>query len=240
MDLHNDTILITGGTSGVGLEMAEQLSAQGNTVIVTGRDSDRLRQFRNSHPNLHTFPLEVTDLGSVHSLFQRVVADFPRLNVLVNNAGLMQNVHFLEATAEHVADEVSVNLIGPLLVTQVFLPHLLMQPEAAIVNVTSGIAFLAFDKAPVYSASKLGLHSYTQTLRKHLAGTSVTVFELAPPRTTKPMFSGSEADNRQVDRVPMMPVPRVVSTMISGMRRNRLEILPGMSKLLRLLGKARL
>ncbi|MYU09557.1 hypothetical protein GTZ78_02330 [Streptomyces sp. SID8361] len=90
------------------------------------------------------------------------------------------------------------------------------------------------------SASKLGLHSYTQTLRKQLADTTVKVFELAPPRTTKPMFHGSEADNREVDRIPKMPVPQVVSAMIAGIRKNRYEILPGMSKLLRLMGKARL
>jgi uncharacterized oxidoreductase len=240
MELRHDTVLITGGTSGIGLEMAEQLSAQGNTVIVTGRDQDRLRRIGESHPHLHAYAVDVTDLASIRSLHDRVVADFPSLNVLINNAGLMQRISFREAQAEGVADEVAVNLAGPILTTQVFLPHLLAQAAAAILNVTSGIAYFAFDKAPVYSASKLGLHSYTQTLRTQLRGTSVEVFELAPPRTTKPMFSGSEAENREVDRIPKMPVADVVSIMISGMRRRRHEILPGMSRLLRLMGKARL
>ncbi|GAB3922864.1 oxidoreductase [Microlunatus endophyticus] len=240
MDLSNDVILITGGTSGIGLEMAKQLAALGNTVIVTGRDEDRLSQFRQSHPGLSAYPVEVTDLASVETLYRQLVSDFPDLNVVINNAGLMQSIDFQSFAPAKVADEVAVNLAGPILVTQVFLPHLLKQSEAAVLNVTSGIAYFAFDKAPIYSASKLGLHSYTQTLRKQLAGTSVKVFELAPPRTTKPMFSGSEEDNRQVDRIPKMPIDQVVSTMISGIRRNRYEILPGMSKLLRLLGKARL
>ncbi|GGL28128.1 SDR family NAD(P)-dependent oxidoreductase [Phycicoccus endophyticus] len=240
MDLSNDVILITGGTSGIGLEMAEQLAARGNTVIVTGRDEDRLSQFRESHPGLFAYAVEVTDLASVETLYRQIVSDFPNLNVVINNAGLMQNIEFQSFAPARVTDEVAVNLAGPILVTQVFLPHLLKQSEAAVLNVTSGIAYFAFDKAPVYSASKLGLHSYTQTLRKQLAGTSVKVFELAPPRTTKPMFNGSDEDNREVDRIPKMPIERVVAAMIGGMKRNRCEILPGMSKLLRLIGKIRL
>ncbi|MDR1264450.1 MAG: SDR family NAD(P)-dependent oxidoreductase [Propionibacteriaceae bacterium] len=240
MRLRQDTILITGGTSGIGLELAEQLSARGNTVIVTGRNQERLRRTRESHPYLQAYSVEVTDLASIESFHRHVVADFPTLDVLINNAGLMQNIYFKSASAEGVADEVAVNLTGPILMTQVFLPHLIRQPESAIVNVTSGIAYFAFDKAPIYSASKLGLHSYTQTLRKQLADTSVKVFELAPPRTTKPMFSGSEADNREVDRIPKMPISQVVSALITGMTRDRHEILPGMSKLLRVMGKIRL
>ena len=240
MQLRQDTILITGGTSGIGLEMATQLAARGNTVIVTGRDEGRLADFRRTHPSLHAFTVEVTDLASIEELHLQVTAAFPRLNVVINNAGLMQAIRFPEAAADHVADEVGVNLAGPVMVTQVFLPHLLAQPEAAILNVTSGIAYIPFDKAPLYSASKLGLHSYTQSLRTQLTGTSVKVFELAPPRTTKPMFSGSDADNQQVDRIPMMPIADVVSHMIRGVQRNRYEIRPGMSKLLRLIGKVRL
>lgn len=224
MELRHDTVLITGGTSGIGLEMAEQLSTAGNTVLVTGRDQDRLRQLRTSHPQLHSYQVEVTELASGEALHHRVVADFPDLNVLINNAGLMQNISFREAPATGIADEITVNLAGPILVTQVFLRHLLAQPAAAVLNVTSGIAYFAFDKAPVYSASKLGLHSYTQTLRTQLRGTSVEVFEPAPSLTTKPMFNGSEAENREVDRIPKMPVPEVVSAeqvgiLVRGLRR---------------------
>lgn len=240
MELKHETIIITGGTSGIGLEMAEQLSALGNTVIVTGRNPERLAQLRRSHPQLHTYSVEVTDLASIESFYKQVVADFPNVNILINNAGLMQAVTFADWPAAGITDEVTVNLAGPILMTQVFLPHLLRQQESAILNVTSGIAYFAFDKAPIYSASKLGLHSYTQTLRKQLRGTSIRVFELAPPRTTKPMFNGSEADNREVDRVPRMPIPQVVAAMIAGMRKNRHTILPGMSKLLRIMGKIQL
>nr|WP_246311729.1 SDR family NAD(P)-dependent oxidoreductase [Leifsonia naganoensis] len=238
--MRHDTIIITGGTSGIGLEMAEQLSAAGNTVIVTGRDEERLRQFRQAHPRLQAYPLEVTDLASITAFAEAVLADFPDVNVLINNAGLMQPLSFTTAAPSGIATEIAVNLTGPVLVTQVFLPHLLGRPEAAVVNVTSGIAYFPFDKAPLYSASKLGLHSYTQSLRTQLRDTRVRVFELAPPRTSKPMFNGSAADNQEVDRIPQMPIATVVSTMIAGIRKNRPLILPGLSKVLRVLGKIRL
>ncbi len=240
VDLRHDTIIITGGTSGIGLEMAEQLSAAGNTVIVTGRDQQRMRRLRHTHPQLHTYSVEVTDPASISAFSAAVLADFPDVNVLINNAGMMQPICFQSAAVAGIADEIAVNLTGPVLVTQVFLPHLLGRQQAAIVNVTSGIAYFPFDKAPLYSASKLGLHSYTQSLRQQLQGTRIEVFELAPPRTSKPMFNGSEADNREVDRIPALPIATVVATMIASIRKGRTLIPPGLSKVLRILGKIRL
>lgn len=240
MNLVNDTILITGGSSGIGLEMAKQLLALGNTVIVTGRNEEKMNQAKAKYPQLYTYAVEVTDIESIQQLYVEIIRDFPALNVLINNAGMMNAIKFQTAKAEGIADEVTTNLAGPILMTQVFLPHLLKQKEAAVLNVTSGIAYFAFDKAPIYSASKLGLHSYTQSLRKQLKKTSVKVFELAPPRTSKPMFSGTEEDNASVDRVPEMPIAEVVKKMIEGIKKNRETIVPGMSKLLKLVGKIQL
>lgn len=152
----------------------------------------------------------------------------------------MRNTYFKIADANGITDEVSTNLSGPILMTQVFLAHLLRQKEAAVLNVTSGIAYFAFNKAPIYSASKLGLHSYTQTLRKQLKDTSVKVFELAPPRTTKPMFNGLATDNAKVNRIPEMSISSVVEKMIRGMHKDQFEIKPGMSKLLKLIGRVQL
>lgn len=219
MNLVSDTILITGGSSGIGLEMAKQLLALGNTVIVTGRNEEKMNQAKAKYPQLYTYSVEVTDIESIKQLYVEIIRDFPALNVLINNAGMMNAIKFQTAKAEGIADEVTTNLAGPILMTQVFLPHLLKQKEAAVLNVTSGIAYFAFDKAPIYSASKLGLHSYTQSLRKQLKKTSVKVFELAPPRTSKPMFSGTEEDNASVDRVPEMPIAEVVKKMIEGIKK---------------------
>ena len=240
MKLTNDTILITGGSSGIGLEMAEQLLALGNTVIVTGRKEEKLNQVKKTYPKLHIYTVDVTEITSIQTLYKQVVTDFPSLNILINNAGMMCAINFQTANSEGITEEVTTNLAGPILMTQVFLPHLLEQKEAAVLNVTSGIAYFAFEKAPIYSASKLGLHSYTQTLRKQLKGTSVKVFELAPPRTTKPMFSGTEEENATVDRVPKMPISEVVEKMIKGIKRNQENIVPGMSKMLKLIGKIQL
>jgi uncharacterized oxidoreductase len=240
MELKNNTILITGGTSGIGLEMAQQLSKLGNTVIVTGRNKTKIDQLKENEPQLYAYTVEVTDLASIQALYERLEEEFPQLNVLINNAGLMSNIYFKTAKPEGIADEVTTNLSGPILMTQVFLPLLLRQKNACIVNVTSGIAYYAFEKAPIYSASKLGLHSYTQSLRKQLKKTSVKVFELAPPRTTKPMFKGSEADNATVDHVPKMPIATVVEKLIDAMKKDQYEIKPGMSKLLKILGKIQL
>lgn len=240
MNLVNDTILITGGSSGIGLEMAKQLLALGNTVIVTGRNEEKMKQAKAKYPQLYTYAVEVTDIESIQQLYVQIIRDFPALNVLINNTGMMNAIKFQTAKVEGIADEVTTNLAGPILMTQVFLPHLLKQKEAAVLNVTSGIAYFAFDKAPIYSASKLGLHSYTQSLRKQLKKTSVKVFELAPPRTSKPMFSGTEEDNASVDRVPEMPIAEVVKKMIEGIKKNRETIVPGMSKLLKLVGKIQL
>lgn len=240
MNLVSDTILITGGSSGIGLEMAKQLLALGNTVIVTGRNEEKMNQAKAKYPQLYTYSVEVTDIESIKQLYVEIIRDFPALNVLINNAGMMNAIKFQTAKAEGIADEVTTNLAGPILMTQVFLPYLLKQKEAAVLNVTSGIAYFAFDKAPIYSASKLGLHSYTQSLRKQLKKTSVKVFELAPPRTSKPMFSGTEEDNASVDRVPEMPIAEVVKKMIEGIKKNRETIVPGMSKLLKLVGKIQL
>lgn len=240
MKLTNDTILITGGSSGIGLEMAKQLLSLGNTVIITGRNEDKLVQAKQAHPKLHTYTVEVTDLDSIQMLYKQLTVDFPKLNLLINNAGMMRAISFQTAQPTGITEEVTTNLAGPILMTQVFLPHLLQQKEAAVLNVTSGIAYFAFEKAPIYSASKLGLHSYTQTLRKQLKGTSVKVFELAPPRTNKPMFSGSIEDNAAVDRVPKMSITEVVEKMIVGLQKEHETIVPGMSKLLKLIGKFQL
>ncbi len=237
MKLTSDTILITGGASGIGLEMAKQLLALGNTVIITGRSMEKLNAVKQELPNIHVYQGDVSDLTSVRALYDRVSADFPNLNVLINNAGIMSRIDFNDADIETITNEVETNLNGPILMNQQFLPLLKQQKEAAIVNVSSGLAFITFANAPIYSASKFGLHAYTKTLRMHLKDSSVKVFEVAPPKTTKPLFGRGDAGAGQNRKMPEMEVPDVVAAMIKGMKQNKYEILPGMSKLLKLAGK---
>ena len=237
MKLKSDTILITGGTSGIGLEMAKQLISLGNTVIVTGRDISKLKLTKKELPSVHIYQSDVSDSQAICELYSKVTADFPKLNILINNAGIMRAVDFNNTEYDKICSEIDINLSGPIRMAQQFLPHLKKQPEAAIVNVSSGLAFITFPKAPVYSAAKAGVHAYTKSLRLQLKNTSVKVFELAPPKTSTPLFN---RDNQNVDnnnRLPTMDVPKVVTVAIDSIKRNKFEIQPGLSKMLKLIGR---
>jgi uncharacterized oxidoreductase len=236
MNLKSDTILITGGTSGIGLEMAKQLISMGNTVIVTGRDISKLNSTKKDLPSVHIYQSDVSDSQAICELYLKVTDDFPKLNVLINNAGIMRAVDFNDTEYDKICSEIDINLSAPIRMVQQFLPQLKKQTEAAIVNVSSGLAFITFPKAPVYSAAKIGLHAYTKSLRLQLKNTSVKVFELAPPKTSNPLF---DRDNPDADKnsIPTMDVPKVVTVALSSIKRNKFEIKPGMSKLLKLAGR---
>lgn len=237
MKLETDTILITGGASGIGLEMARQLLVLGNTVIITGRDMAKLELAKKELPPVHIYQSDVSDPQAICELYAKVTADFPNLNIVINNAGIMRAIDFNSAEYDTICSEIDTNLSGPIRMVQQFLPHLKKQPEAAVVNVSSGLAFITFPKAPVYSASKIGIHAYTKALRLQLKGTSVKVFELAPPKTSMPLFGRGGADADKNNNMPTMDVPKVVAVAIGNMRKNKLEIKPGMSKLLKLAGR---
>ena len=191
MKLSDKTILITGGASGIGLELARQLLPRGNTVLITGRDREKLEAARQALPGLHIFQSDVSDPAAIAALHAEVVARFPALDTLINNAGIMRNLNLHQARdLADVTREIDINLSGPLLMIQQFLPHLKTRPGALIVNVSSGLAFVPLPVSPVYCATKAALHSYTQSLRVQLQGTGVTVIELAPPGTETALFRG--------------------------------------------------
>lgn len=236
MKLQEDTILITGGTSGIGLEMAKQLIALGNTVIVTGRDITKLEATKKELPYIHIYQSDVSNPQAVDELYTKVTADFPKLNILINNAGILRAVDFNNTEYDKICSEIEIDLNGPIWMVQRFLPHLKQKSDSAIVNVTSGLAFITFTKAPIYSAAKIGLHAYTKSLRLQLKGTRIKVFELAPPKTTMSLFDRDNPDAEK-NNMPEMSVPDVVKVMIKGMKKNKLEMLPGMSKILKLAGR---
>ena len=234
MKLSSNTILITGGTSGIGFELALQLEALGNTVLVTGRDQAKLDRLAHEHPHLHAFQSDVSDPEEIRALFERVIDHFPQLNVLINNAGIMRKINLQTAGPDlsDIGREIETNLLGPVRMVQQFLPHLRAQPSAAIINVSSGIAFTPLPISPVYGATKAGLHSFTQALRVQLRNTRIQVFELAPPGTDTPPQGAF--DGTDLKGVPMMNVQTMVKQAVRGFGRNRLEILPGLSKIMRL------
>lgn len=238
MDLQNNTVLITGGTSGFGLEFAKRLSELGNTVIITGRNAAKLEEAKQLLPRVHTFQSDVSEPQAIKDLFEKITRQFPALNVLINNAGEMRKLNLHDASIDlyDITREVDINLSGPIRMVQQFLPHLKKQKSAAIVNVTSGIAFGPFPVSPVYGATKSGLRSYTQSLRVQLQKTRVKVFELAAPGSSTPL-NDKFLDMQGFNPKMLMAPGKIIDQAIEGLKRDRYEILPGFSKLARLLSR---
>lgn len=236
MRLEKRTILITGGTSGIGLELARQLRRRGNTVIVTGRDKAKLDATMRALPEVHAIRSDVSVPSDIEALYDTVVARFPSLDVLINNAGIMRNLD-LNQTRDlaDVTREIDINLGGPVQTIQQFLPHLKSRKEALIVNVSSGLAFIPFPISPVYSAAKAAIHAFTQCLRIQLAGTGISVVELAPPGTETPLFR--REFEAEMDGQKGMPVEILVKHAIDGIERGKLEIRPGLSNVLKTMSR---
>ena len=231
MKLTDCTILITGGSSGIGLELAKQLLARGNVVIATGRDQARLDQAAAEVPGLHTIQADAADPDAIDALHARMIERFPALDVLVNNAGIMRKISLLaDHPMKDLTREVGINLEAPMHMVQRFLPDLLLRPEALIVNVTSGLAFEPFQIAPIYSATKAGLRAYTKCLRAQLDRTSVRVVEVAPPGTETPLFRGEFA--AEMANQKGMAVATLVERMIQGIEAGYSDIRPGLARVL--------
>ena len=236
MKLQNKTILITGGSSGIGLEFARQLLALGNTVIVTGRDADKLAAAKRLLPGLQTLQSDVGDPAAIETLHDAVLAQFPALDVLINNAGIMRNLNLNKSRSlTDVTREIDINLSGPVRMTQQFLPHLRTRPGAAIVNVSSGLAFIPLPLSPVYSATKAAIHSFSQSLRVQLEGSGITVIELAPPGVETPLFRGEFAEETKGQKA--MDVAVLVKHAIAGIEAGKLEIRPGLANVLKLMSR---
>lgn len=192
MRTSGNTILITGGGSGIGRGLAEAFHALGNKVIVAGRRRAALDETVAANPGMVAMELDVERPDAVRDFARRVVAEHPSLDVLVNNAGIMRAERLLEQPDDLADAEamVTTNLLGPMRLTAALLPALRRRPRAAVVNVTSGLAFVPLTRTPTYSATKAALHSYTESLRAQLAGTSVEVIELAPPAVQTDLMPG--------------------------------------------------
>jgi uncharacterized oxidoreductase len=237
MKLTKETVLITGGGSGIGFELAKQLSQLGNTVLITGRDQAKLDQAKAQLPKIHTFQSDVSDPKAIPILFDKVTNEFPELNVLINNAGIMRtiNVHDKDGSLQDLTSEVETNLNGPIRMVKQFLAHLKGKKTAAIMNVSSGLAFVPLPMSPVYCATKAGLHSYTLSLRVQLKNTNVKVFELAPPAIQTDLLGDFAAEDMK--GISIMKVTDMVAAAVKGMQGDQLEIRPGQSNQLKLMSR---
>ncbi|MCX2481563.1 SDR family NAD(P)-dependent oxidoreductase [Pedobacter sp. MC2016-15] len=236
MDLQNSTVLITGGTSGIGLELVKQLTELGTQIIITGRDQDKLAETQRQFPNVQTFQSDVSNPQNIRQLYETVTRQFPDLNIIINNAGEMRllDLQDTEKSLEDISREIDINLSGTIQMVHQFLPQLIKKDSAAVVNVSSGIAFMPYSVAPVYSASKAGVRAYTQSLRLQLKGSSVKVFEMIPPGVNT---------NLQKDWVlptnesMMMDVGKMVSVAIKGLQKDQTELKPFLISVIKLVSR---
>jgi uncharacterized oxidoreductase len=194
MKTTGNTILVTGGTSGIGLGLARRWHDAGNKVIVAGRRKELLDQIVAEHPGIESLVLDVADSTAITAAAETLTATHPQLNVLVNNAGIGLRENLLDPASLPIAeDQITTNLLGTIRMTYAFLPHLATRDDAVVVNMTSALAFVPMPVTPTYNATKAALHSFSESLRVQLAATPVQVIEVAPPwvRTT---FMGTEND----------------------------------------------
>jgi uncharacterized oxidoreductase len=195
MKMTKNTILITGGASGIGRALAEALQAQGNQVIIAGRRQGLLDEVTEANPGMKSLRLDIEDALALPRFVKKLLTPYPTLNVVINNAGVMYDETVADGDVKTAEAIIATNLLGPIRLTAALLPHLLIQREATLVNVSSGLAFVPLASAPTYSATKAAIHSYTQSLRYQLQGTTVQVVELAPPYVQTELQGAKQASD---------------------------------------------
>jgi len=226
MNLKGRTILITGGSAGIGLAFALKFVELGNDVVVTGRRQAVLDAVKTKYPKLHTIQSDVANAAQIASLAARVNADFPKLDVLMNNAGIMIHKNLkVRADVAGLMTEVNINLGGVIGMTSAFI-DILTANKGTLINVSSGLAFVPLPSAPIYSASKAAVHSYTQSLRFQLEETGVEVIELMPPGVKTALT----ADLPEGGGVTLMTTDELVKQSFASFRAGALEIRPGQAK----------
>jgi uncharacterized oxidoreductase len=238
MELKNKTILITGGTSGLGYQFASKLHALGNTVLITGRDQTKLDATTQKLPGIHAFQSDVSDPTAILALFDKISSRFPELDILINNAGEMRTIKLRDSVRDmpDISREIDINLTGPIRMIQQFLPLLKKSQSAAILNVTSGLALIPFPLSPIYGATKSGLRSYTKSLRAQLKGTTIRVVELVAPASKTPLNDKFE-DIDGFDSRALMAPDKIVNAAIKGLKDNRPEIYPGLARILLIMSR---
>jgi len=226
MNLSNNTVLITGGSTGIGLAIAEQYLNAGSKVIICARKQEKLDEAKQKFPAIITYLCDVQDKSQRESLAKKVIADFPDLNILVNNAGIQRQNNFLKgADMVSATEEITTNFLAPIHLTSLFIPHLLSKSNAAIINISSGLGFVPIARMPVYCATKAATHSFTWSLRHQLKDTSIKVFEVIPPTVDTDLDHGTRPASFRG-----MPVDDFIKQVMPDIESDQFEIAVGMSK----------
>lgn len=237
MNLNGNTILITGGSSGIGFEMAKAFLAANNKVIITGRNKDKLEKAKQQLGEVKIIQSDVSNPDSIKALYEQVAKEFPDLNILINNAGVMSTINLQDhnLSAEALTKELDINVKGTIWMNDAFFPLLKKNKEAATVTVSSGLAFVPLPITPVYCATKAALHSYTLSLRAQYKNTAVKVFELAPPATETELLAGFNEDD--MEGIAAMPVQALVASFLKGFSKDKYEICPGQASQLKFMSR---
>jgi uncharacterized oxidoreductase len=226
MNAHGNTVLVTGGGSGIGLAIAQAFAKLGNRVLICGRDPDKLAQAKRATPELHIYQCDITQPDQVGRMFGTIAEQHGGISVLVNNAGTASLSDFLfdEEVLAKAQREIETNLVGTLRVTKAALPQLLDKRDAAIMTITSAVALVPLPPAAIYSATKAALHSLSISLRYQLRGTHVRVFEVMPPTVDTEM-------GRNIGGARLFPRD-VAQAVVAGFQKDRYEIRMGAAKAL--------
>ena len=228
MNITNNTILITGGTSGIGWALAEEFVHLGNEVIICGRREDRLKEAKAKWPSIHYMVCDVSKKEEREKLFHWVNANFPKLNILINNAGIQRAIDLTEGDKNYEIwhEEIKTNVTAPIHFTTLFIPELSKQKGAAIANVSSGLAFTPLANVPVYCATKAAIHSFTMSLRHQLKKTGIKVFEIIPPIVATEL----QGERAKFVKDRAIPAKTMADAIIEGLRNDKYEIVAGDSE----------
>jgi uncharacterized oxidoreductase len=232
MQLNGNTVLITGATSGLGLAFAEKFWEAGSKVIITGRREERFKKIEEKYPGIVTKTSDAADADQREVLAKWVIENFPGTNILINNAGVQLLTDLKKPVdLDRVRQETETNFISPIHLTSLFTQHLASKDNAAIINISSGLAFVPIAFMPVYCATKAAIHSVTLSLRHQLRTTSVKVFEIAPPAEDTELGSDRRTDKTQSHGG--MPVEEFIEQAMTALKNDILEAPIGGAKNLR-------
>lgn len=232
MELKDRTVLITGGSSGIGKGLAEMFYRFDSHVIVTGRKEAPLQKLCEKNPGMQYFVMDVASPESVRQAVQKIESEHPRLDCLINNAGIQRSIDFTQESFpdfEALTHEVNTNLLGLIWMTTAFLPLLKRNQPASIINVSSGLSFVPMAQMPVYCATKAGVHSFSQSLRHQLRHSGVNVVELMPPAVE----SNLDPNRRLAEGVSELPVASFMDSVLTALLHDEQEIAIGAAQLLR-------
>jgi len=195
MKITGNTILITGGGSGIGRGLAEALHAKGNQVVIAGRRKKLLDETVVANPGMKAAVLDIENSDAIRTFAEKLKKDFPALNVVIHNAGIMKPEPLQNAAVADAEAMVATNLLGPIRLNAALLPFLLKQPNSVVMTVSSGLAFVPLAMTPTYCATKAAIHSYTQSLRYQLKDTTAQVLELIPPYVQTELLGARQASD---------------------------------------------